>query len=180
MRILETMTDQELIKRIVEAALLRGEFTLRSGRKSNYYLDKYLFETQPDILAALGDRLAKHVDEGVDRLAGAELGGIPLVSAASMASGKPSVLIRNQKKEYGTNKQLEGRLEKGDRVLLIEDVVTTGGQILEAAKVIAGNGASVVGVVAVVDRMEGAREHIENAGFVFKSLLTSADLGIKD
>ena len=68
------MTDQELIGRIVEAALLRGEFTLRSGRKSNYYLDKYLFETQPDILAALGDRLAKHVDENVDRLAGAELG----------------------------------------------------------------------------------------------------------
>lgn len=174
------MTDQELIKRIVEAALLRGEFTLRSGRKSSYYLDKYLFETQPDILAALGDRLAKHVDEGVDRLAGAELGGIPLVSAASMASGKPAVLIRNQKKEYGTNKQLEGRLEKGDRVLLIEDIVTTGGQILEAAKVIADNGASVVGVVAVVDRMEGAREHIEKAGFVFKSLLTSADLGIKE
>ena len=97
-----------------------------------------------------------------------------------MASGKPAVLIRNQKKEYGTNKQLEGRLEKGDRVLLIEDVVTTGGQILEAAKVIADNGASVVGVVAVVDRMEGARGHIEKAGFVFKSLLTSVDLGIKE
>lgn len=174
------MTNQELIERIVEAALLRGEFTLRSGRTSHYYLDKYLFETQPDILAALGDRLAKHVNEGVDRLAGAELGGIPLVSAASMASGKPAVLIRNQKKEYGTNKQLEGRLEKGDRVLLIEDVVTTGGQILEAAKVIQDNGASVVGVVAVVDRMEGAREHIENAGFSFDSLLTSVDLGIKE
>src|SRR5580698_3811285 len=98
------MDDKQLIGRLCAAALLNGEFTLRSGRKSKYYLDKYLFETQPDILRALGDRLAR-----------AELGGIPLVTAASMATGKPSVLIRNQKKDYGTAKQLEGKLEKGER-----------------------------------------------------------------
>lgn len=174
------MTDQQLISRIRDAALLRGSFTLRSGRKSSYYLDKYLFETQPDILAALGHRLAGYADVSVDRVAGAELGGIPLVTATSMASGKPAVLIRNSKKGYGTAKQLEGKLEPGDRVLVVEDVVTTGGQIIEAAKVIREAGAVVVGVVAVIDRLEGGRQNIEDAGFVFHGLLTKADLGIRD
>lgn len=174
------MTDAQLIARITDAALLRGEFTLRSGRKSRYYLDKYLFETQPDILRALGERFAAHVEGSVDRLAGAELGGIPLVAAASMATGKPSVLIRNQKKDYGTAKQLEGRLEKGERVLIVEDIATTGGQVLEAAKVIEAAGAKVVKIVAVIDRQEGARENIERAGYAFASLLTKRDLGIEE
>lgn len=172
------MTDAELIARIKDAALLRGEFTLRSGRKSSYYLDKYLFETQPDILAELGKRFAKHVTPDVNRLAGAELGGIPLVAAASMATGLPSVLVRNQKKDYGTAKQIEGKLEKGDRVLIVEDIATTGGQVLEAAKTLAGLGATIVKIVAVIDRQEGARENIEGAGFAFDALLTKGDLGI--
>ena len=130
------MNDAELIRRIRDTALLRGTFTLRSGRTSKYYLDKYLFETQPDILAALGERFATRVDDRVDCLAGAELGGIPLVTVASLSSGKPSVLIRNQKKDYGTARQLEGQLKPGDRVVIVEDIVTSGGQVLEAAKVI--------------------------------------------
>ncbi len=178
--ILSPMQDSELIQRICDAALLRGEFTLRSGRKSKYYLDKYLFETQPDILKALGERFAKHVTPDVDRIAGAELGAIPLAAATSMATGKPAVLIRNQKKDYGTAKQLEGKLEKGDRVVIVEDIVTTGGQTLEAAKVIQAAGATVVKIVAVIDRQEGGRENIESGGFVFASLLTKADLGITE
>ncbi|MCC7147195.1 MAG: orotate phosphoribosyltransferase [Phycisphaeraceae bacterium] len=174
------MDEQTLIKRICQAALLRGEFTLRSGRKSKYYLDKYLFETQPDILAALGERFARHVTKEVDVLAGAELGGIPLVTAAALATGRPTVLIRNQKKEYGTAKQLEGKLAAGQGVLLVEDVVTTGGQVLEAAKVIESQGAKVVKVVAVVDREEGGRENIEKGGYAFASLLTKTDLGITE
>jgi len=178
-RILSAMNDAELIDRIRDTALLRGDFTLRSGRKSSYYLDKYLFETQPDILEALGKRLAQHAGDGVDRLAGAELGGIPLVCAASITAGKPSVLIRNRKKDYGTAKQIEGKLEPGDRVLIVEDVVTTGAQILEGAKALQDMNATVVGVVAVIDRQEGARQNIENAGLVFQSLFTKADLGIE-
>ena len=174
------METAQLIERISEAALLRGEFTLRSGRKSKYYLDKYLFETQPDILAELGKRFAEHVDDSVDRLAGAELGGIPLVAATSMATGKPSILIRNQKKDYGTAKQLEGKFEKGDRVVIVEDIATTGGQVLEAAKLLTSLGVTVVKIVAVIDRQEGARENIEGAGFVFASLLTKGDLGIDE
>ncbi|MEX0652703.1 MAG: orotate phosphoribosyltransferase [Phycisphaeraceae bacterium] len=175
------MTDAQLIERICDTALLRGEFTLRSGRKSSYYLDKYLFETQPDILQALAERFADHVNnERVDRLAGAELGGIPLVSATAIATGKPTVLIRNQKKEYGTAKQLEGKLEPGDRVLIVEDVATTGGQVIEAAKVLEAAGATVVKIVAVIDREEGARENIEGAGYAFASLFTKGALGIEE
>ncbi len=170
-----------LAQRIAEVALLRGEFTLRSGRTSSYYLDKYLFETQPDILAALGARFAAAIDKiegGVDRLAGAELGGIPLVTAASMATGLPSVLIRNQKKDYGTAKQLEGVLNAGDRVVFVEDVVTTAGQALEAAKVLSECGATVVKIIAVIDRQEGGRENVEGAGYEFEALFTKKDLGI--
>jgi len=176
------MNDTQLIKRICESALLHGDFTLRSGRKSKYYLDKYLFETQPDILTALGERFAKHIaaEPRVDRLAGPELGGVALVAAASMASGKPCLFIRNAKKDYGTAKQLEGKLEKGDKVLLIEDIGTTGGQVLEAAKVLQELGAAVVKIIVVLDRQEGARENIEGAGFKFASLFTKADLGIKE
>ncbi|MFA9479467.1 orotate phosphoribosyltransferase [Phycisphaerales bacterium AB-hyl4] len=174
------MNDDQLIQRICDTALLRGEFTLRSGRKSNYYLDKYLFETQPDILQSLGRKFAEHVDDNVDRLAGAELGGIPLVTATAIATGKPTVLIRNQKKDYGTAKQLEGKLEQGDRILIVEDVATTGGQVLEAAKVLEAAGAKIVKIVAVIDREEGARENIEAAGYAFASLFTKASLGINE
>ena len=174
------MTNQQLIERIRDTALLHGDFTLRSGRKSKYYLDKYLFETQPDILSALGQLFAKHVDGSITRLAGAELGGIPLVTAAAMATGLPSVLIRNQKKDYGTAKQLEGKLNAGDRIVIVEDIATTGGQVLEAAKVIRDTGAIVVKIVAVIDRQEGARENIEKAGYAFESLFTKTDLGINE
>ncbi|NJL32477.1 MAG: orotate phosphoribosyltransferase [Phycisphaerales bacterium] len=174
------MNQQELIQRIKASALLHGDFTLRSGRKSKYYLDKYLFETQPDILRALGERFATHLTPEVDRVAGAELGAIPLVTALSMACGKPSVLIRNQKKDYGTAKQIEGKLEPGDKVLIVEDIVTTGGQTLEAAKSIQACGGVVVKIVAVIDRQEGGRQNIEQAGFIFDSLLTKTDLGISE
>src|SRR5438552_13081627 len=98
MRTMTTMSRESVARRIAEVALLRGEFTLRSGRKSNFYLDKYRFETQPDVLQALGKLFAERVGPGVDRIAGAELGAVPLAAAASMYSGKPCVFIRNQKK----------------------------------------------------------------------------------
>ncbi len=172
------MQREELAKRIKEAAYLEGDFTLRSGRKSTYYLDKYLFETQPDILAALGKMFTEHTAGTTTLIAGAELGGVSLAAATSMASGKPFVIIRNAKKDYGTSKPFEGKLSDGDSVLLVEDIATTGGQVLEAAKLIKELGAKVEKIVSVIDRQEGARENIEGAGFVFESLLTKADLGI--
>jgi orotate phosphoribosyltransferase len=173
------MDRPTLARRIAESALLRGTFTLRSGKTSSYYLDKYLFSTQPDVLRALGDAFAARVPVGTTRLAGAELGGIPLVSAAAMSSGLPCVFIRNQKKDYGTAKQLEGKLDAGDRVVIVEDVATTGGQALEAAKVIQAQGATVTHIIATIDRQEGARENVEAAGIAFDALFTVADLGIR-
>ena len=175
---MSAMTREDLAKRIADVSLLRGEFTLRSGRKSNYYLDKYRFETQPDVLAALGKLFAGYVTDKTDRIAGAELGAVPLAAAAGMASGKPIVFIRNQKKDYGTAKQVEGVLNPGETVLIVEDVLTTGGQVLEAAKTLQDLGAKVEKIVAVIDRLEGARENIEKAGFTFESLFTTRDLGI--
>lgn len=172
------MTRDELARRIADVALLRGEFTLRSGRKSNYYLDKYLFETQPDILRALGEMFAQKIGRNVDRIAGAELGAVALAAATAMACGKPFVIIRNQKKDYGTSKLVEGTLKPGETVAIVEDVLTTGGQVLEAAKTLKDAGAKVERIIAVIDRMEGARANIEGAGYMFESLFTTKDLGV--
>ncbi len=192
------MERGELIRRIKQTAYLEGEFTLRSGRKSNYYLDKYRFETQPDILAALGREFAKHVQPSTTLIAGAELGrefarfvqpsttliagaelgGVALAAATSLAAIKPFVIVRNSKKGYGTGNLFEGVIKAGDSVLLVEDIATTGGQVIEAAQAICEVGAKVERIVAVIDRQEGARENITEAGFEFNALFTKADLGI--
>jgi orotate phosphoribosyltransferase len=175
---LTAMTRDQLARRIAELALMTGEFTLRSGRKSHYYLDKYLFSTQPDVLAELGRLFAARIDDGVDLLAGAELGGIPLVTAASLASGRPCLFIRNRKKDYGTARRLEGKLDPGSRVVIIEDVCTSGGQVLEAAEVIEAAGAEVARIIGTIDREEGARQNIEHAGYKCAALFTRTDLGV--
>ena len=170
----------EIAARIAEVSLLHGDFTLRSGLKSNYYLDKYLFSTQPEILKELGRMFAERIPAGTDRLAGAELGGIPLVTAASIESGLPSVFIRNARKDYGTAKQLEGTVNPGEKIVVLEDVATTGGQVLEAVAVLRETGAEVTGVIATIDRFSGARENIEAAGLAFDALFTVHDLGVVD
>ncbi len=173
------MTDAELAAKLRQVALLEGEFTLRSGRKSKYYLDKYLFETQPELLRELGKRFARFVTPEIDRIAGAELGAIALAAATSLETGRPFVIVRNAKKAgYGTGKLIEGRLQPGERVLLVEDVATSGGQVVEACQTLKNAGVTVVGVVVTIDRQEGAREAITGAGLRFDALFTTADLGI--
>ncbi|UCG48374.1 MAG: orotate phosphoribosyltransferase [Phycisphaerales bacterium] len=174
------MTRQELIKRIKETAYLEGEFILRSGQKSKYYLDKYLFETCPDILKALGAEFARYVTDDVTLIAGAELGGVALAAATAMETGKNWIIVRNSKKGYGTGRLVEGVLRPEDVVLLVEDIATTGGQVLEAARVITEAGARLKKIVAVIDRKQGAGENITEAGYTFESILTKYDLGIED
>jgi orotate phosphoribosyltransferase len=174
------MTKDKLIQRIRETAYLEGDFVLRSGKRSKYYLDKYLFETCPDILKALGEEFAKRVSDDVTLIAGAELGGVALAAATAMQTGKNWIIVRNSKKGYGTGKLIEGVLKSGDVVLLVEDIATTGGQVLEAAKVITESGAKVKKIVCVIDRRQGAEENITKAGYKFESILTKNDLGIKD
>ena len=173
------VSREELARRIAEVALLRGQFTLRSGKVSNYYLDKYMFATRPEILRALAALIDDRVPDRATLLAGAELGGIPLAVAASLATDLPCIFIRQARKDYGTSRRVEGALSPTDAVVLLEDVATTGGQVLEAARVIEEVGAEVIGVIATIDRLEGARENVESAGYEFDALFTSADLGIE-
>jgi orotate phosphoribosyltransferase len=121
------LTDDELKQALREHAYLEGDFVLRSGKRSRYYLDKYRFETRPDILAALGVRIARVVDQfepDATRLAGPELGAVALAAAGSLASGLPFLIVRKAAKDYGTSNRVEGAYEEGDSVCLIEDVVT--------------------------------------------------------
>ncbi len=178
-----------LAAEIARLSLLTGRFTLRSGRTSSYYIDKYLFSTDPNVLGQLASLFARRIveivlatpDDGpITRLAGAELGGIPLVTAVGLETKTPTIFVRNARKGYGTSKQVEGRLDAGDRVILLEDVATTGGQALEAVRLIAELGAQTVAVICVIDREEGARHAIESTGLRFESLFTRKDLGIGD
>lgn len=174
------MDKAALSARIKAASYLEGDFLLRSGKRSKYYMDKYLFETQPDILRELGKEFCKHITPDVTLIAGAELGGVALAAATAMEANKPWIIVRNSKKDYGTSKMVEGTLKSGDVVLLVEDIATTGGQVLEAAKIITAAGATVKKIVAVIDRRQGAEENITGAGFAFDRILTKEDLGITD
>lgn len=159
--------------------MLRGDFLLRSGARSSYYIDKYLFTTEPALLQRLARELSSRLPDGVQRVAGPVLGAVPLVTAVSLQTGLPSVIVRVDKpKEYGTSRRFEGRLEAGDRVVLVEDVVTTGGAALAAVEVLREAGAEVLGAMVVVDREQGGREAFAAAGVPLRSLFTRSDLGL--
>jgi orotate phosphoribosyltransferase len=155
------VTTDELRRALVEHAYLEGDFVLRSGKRSRYYLDKYRFETRPDLLGALGERIAgavaEHEPEAV-RLAAPELGAVALAAAGSLASGLPFVIVRRAAKEYGTANRLEGPFEEGECVCLIEDVVTSGGALLAAMEAVREAGLVVRTAVCVVDREEGGAD----------------------
>lgn len=168
----------QLAKDLVDAAYLTGDFVLRSGRRSSYYFDKYLFETRPAILGRLGVALAALIPAGVDRLAAPELGAVLLGGAVSLETGLPLVIVRRDAKEYGTSRLLEGALEPGERVAVIEDVLTTGGEAIRAVGKLREAGASVEALVAVLDREEGAAENLRAAGIRFRPLFRLADLPI--
>jgi orotate phosphoribosyltransferase len=152
------VTDDELKRALREHAYLEGDFVLRSGRRSRYYLDKYRFETRPDILAALGERIAEQVREhaaDATLLAGPELGAVALAAAASLSSGLPFLIVRKAAKEYGTANRLEGVHEDGECVCLVEDVVTSGGALIESVQALRDAGLTVRTAICVVDREEG-------------------------
>jgi orotate phosphoribosyltransferase len=166
----------DLARDMKNVALLEGDFVLRSGRRSRYYFDKYLFECDPGILRRLGVELARLVPEGTQRLACPELGAVLLGGAVSMETGLPLCIVRKEAKEYGTSKPIEGHLEAGEKVCLIEDVLTTGGAALAAAEKVRAAGAEIVGLVGVLDREEGAAENLAAAGIAFHPLLRRADV----
>jgi len=174
------MDHATLAKRVKQVALLEGDFTLRSGKKSKFYFDKYLFETQPDILEAMGAEIARRLPVGTTRIAGPELGAVALAAAGSLASRIPFFIVRNAKKDYGTSKTIEGVLNAGDKVVLVEDIVTTGGQVVEAIKNITAAGAKVTKVIVALDRLEGGKENILAAApdIAYEAILNKNDMGM--
>ena len=166
----------ELAREMKAVALLEGDFVLRSGKRSHYYFDKYLFECEPAILRRLGAELARLIPAGTQRLACPELGAVLLGGAVSMETGIPMCIVRKEAKEYGTSRGIEGRLVPGERVCLVEDVLTTGGAALAAAEKVRAAGGEIVGLVGVLDREEGAAENLARAGIPFHPLLRRADV----
>jgi orotate phosphoribosyltransferase len=167
---------EELGRDIVKASYLKGDFILRSGKHSNRYFDKFLFETDPALLRRLGKHLAELVPADTELLAAPELGAVLLGGAVSMQTGLPLLLVRKEPKGYGTAKQIEGRFEPGRRVTVIEDVVTTGGDSLRTVQVLRDAQIEVIHLVVVLDRGEGGTENIAGAGIPFTPLFRVADL----
>jgi orotate phosphoribosyltransferase len=164
---------------LVEHALLEGDFLLRSGRRSTYYLDKYRFETQPELLRRLGDRLADAVVEAEPqavRIAAPALGAVALAAAAAMASDVPFIIVRGETKEYGTANRIEGPFVAGELVCLVEDVVTSGGALADAVSALRDAGLVVRQAVCVVDREEGGTDTLARLGVRLRSLFRSGEL----
>jgi orotate phosphoribosyltransferase len=152
---------------------------LRSGKRSRYYLDKYRFETRPDLLAALGERIARAAAEfepDATRLAAPELGAVALAAAGSLASGLPFLIVRNAAKEYGTSNRVEGVYEQGECVCLVEDVVTSGGALLEAVEALREVGLTVRTAVCVVDREEGGADALARQAVRLRPIFRASDL----
>jgi orotate phosphoribosyltransferase len=173
------VTRDELGRALREAAYLEGDFVLRSGRRSRYYLDKYRFETRPDLLAPLGEAIAEAVREHepeAERLAGPELGAVALAAAASLQSGLPFLIVRKEPKGYGTSNRLEGVHEEGECVCLVEDVVTSGGAAIEAVEALREAGLRVANAVCVVDREEGGADALARLGVRLHSLFRAGEL----
>ena len=173
------MTDDELRIALVEAAYLEGDFLLRSGKRSRYYLDKYRFETRPDLLGPLGEALAAAVREHepeATRLAGPELGAVALAAAASLQSGLPFLIVRKAAKDYGTANRLEGVHEEGESVCLIEDVVTSGGALIDAVQAVREAGLRVSTAICVVDREEGGVDELARHAVRLRPLFVASEL----
>ncbi|QRV14151.1 orotate phosphoribosyltransferase [Haloterrigena salifodinae] len=170
------MTNEALIEALRDAEAVKfGEFELSHGGTSEYYVDKYLFETDPDCLEAIAEAFADRLAAD-DKLGGVALGGVPLAAATSVAAGVPYVIARKQRKEYGTGNLIEGRLEDGEEVVVVEDIVTTGTSLVEAVEALREAGATVERALVVVDREEGGRETVEEAGVEMEALVTASDL----
>jgi len=169
----------DLAAAIREAAYLEGDFVLRSGRRSSYYLDKYRFGTRPDLLGPLGVVIAGVVSEHAPtatRLAAPELGAVPLAASASLAGGLPFVIVRGEAKEHGTSNRIEGAFAAGEEVCLVEDVVTSGGAAIAAVDALRDAGLRVSSAVCVVDREEGGVDALARRAVRLRPLFLVSEL----
>jgi len=170
------MTKQELAKKTFEVSILKGEFRLRSGQISTEYFDKYLFESDPRLLRAIAEEMRGLMPADVEGLAGLEMGGIPLATMLSQVSGMPALFVRKKAKTYGTCRLAEGGEVSGKRLLVIEDVVTSGGQIVESVRELRALGAHLTDVLCVIDRESGGKENLAGEGLTLHALFTMTEL----
>ena len=171
-----SLADAELGRVLGELCHVHGEFTLRSGAVASTYFDKFLFEAEPAVLSAVAARLAALVPPGTEVLAGLELGGVPVVTALSLATGLPAAFVRKQAKQYGTAKLAEGADVDGRRVLVVEDVITTGGDVVRSTTQLRKLGAVVESVLCVIDRSAGDHSLLESADLRLISLFDANDV----
>jgi orotate phosphoribosyltransferase len=168
---------RELARKIRRSSYLTGSFRLRSGQTSSFYWDKYRFESQPELLGAIAVELQHLLPSGeFDRLAGLELGGIPLATALSLAVGKPCLFVRKKAKDYGTCNLVEGGCTKGERIVVVEDVITTAGQVVESVGQMRELGVIINDVLCVIDRQQGGREKLTAIGCELHSVFTLDEL----
>jgi len=169
------MTNDKLIAALREAnAVQYGKFELSHGGTSDYYVDKYLFETDPHCLELIAEAFGNTIDE--PKLAGVALGAVPLVAVTAVETGLPYVIARKKAKEYGTAKRIEGQLETGEQVVVLEDIATTGNSAIDAVEALREAGAVVNRVLVVVDREEGASEQLAEYDLELESLVTASEL----
>jgi orotate phosphoribosyltransferase len=165
-----------LARRIHERAHLTGEFRLRSGATSTEYFDKYRFEADPALLREVAEGLAGLVPPDAEAVAGLELGGVPLATMVSQVTGLPALFVRKRAKEYGTRRLAEGGDVAGRRLAVVEDVVTTGGQLVESCAALRDEGAEIAAVLCVIDREQGGAENLAAHGLELRALFTAGDL----
>ena len=168
----------QLAKKVFAVAHITGSFKLRSGVTSSEYFDKYRFEANPALLREIAAALVRKIarPEEFDALAGLEMGGIPIATMLSQITGRPALFIRKQAKEYGTCRFAEGGEVRGRKLLIVEDVVTSGGAILDSVRALRSDGAVISQVVCVIDRQSGGLENLAKEGLTLTSLFTMADL----
>ncbi len=170
------MTKRELAKRVFETCHIQGQFELRSGASSREYFDKYLFESQPALLKAIAESMAESIPDDTESLGGLEMGGIPIVTMLSQITGIPSLFVRKKAKAYGTCKFAEGGEVQGKKITIVEDVVTSGGQILLSAAALRSEGAIIDTVLCAIDREAGGREKLEEDNLRLLPLFTKSEL----
>ncbi|HTX61409.1 MAG TPA: orotate phosphoribosyltransferase [Methanobacterium sp.] len=165
--------QEQLIELLKKNQVIRfGEFTLSSGKKSDYYVDMKRAVTNPDILNLTSEIITEKLDGSVNKIAGPALGAIPLITAVSLKSRIPMLMIRSAKKDYGTSQLIEGDLEEGDLVVVLEDVTTTGKSLMDAIEAILEAGGKIQKAYVVVDRAEGAKEIFKERGIKFEPLIS--------
>ena len=167
---------ESLAKRIRVASQLKGSFVLRSGAVSDTYFDKYRFESDPKLLREIATAMVPLIPKATEVLAGMEMGGIPVATVLSQITGLPAAFIRKQPKTYGTCLYAEGAPLAGRRFLIVEDVVSSGGAIIDALKLLAGDGLRPCGAICVIDRETGCKEAMTSEGLEFRALLTMSQI----